>query len=234
MPEKNKPKIKITKNGPCLVSGNLPLQKEIIRADENGTPLRWEKGERYPEQENYALCRCGASKNKPYCDGSHLGINFDGTETASHKKFDECVEKIEGPEIILKDQKELCALARFCDRGKGVWDLTESSDNPEDKETAIQEACDCPSGRLVMMDKKTGKNIEPQFDPSISLIEDPASGTSGAIWAKGGIAIESAEGEEYEIRNRVTLCRCGKSMNKPFCDGRHVACKFNDGDKSLK
>ena len=46
--------------------------------------------------------------------------------------------------------------------------------------------------------------------------------------------IESADGKKYEIRNRVTLCRCGKSNNKPFCDGNHLQSRFNDGDKSLK
>jgi CDGSH-type Zn-finger protein len=51
---------------------------------------------------------------------------------------------------------------------------------------------------------------------------------------KGGVAVESADGEAYEARNRVTLCRCGRSNNKPFCDGTHVDVRFNDGDESLK
>ena len=33
----------------------------------------------------------------------------------------------------------------------------------------------------------------------------------------------------YEGRNRVTLCRCGASSNKPFCDGSHASVKFDDG-----
>jgi CDGSH-type Zn-finger protein len=51
---------------------------------------------------------------------------------------------------------------------------------------------------------------------------------SGPIWVRGGIEIESAEGHAYQVRNRVTLCRCGKSQNKPFCDGSHVAHGFHD------
>ena len=38
----------------------------------------------------------------------------------------------------------------------------------------------------------------------------------------------------YEVRNRQTICRCGKSENKPFCDGTHTEVGFNDGDESLK
>jgi CDGSH-type Zn-finger protein len=47
---------------------------------------------------------------------------------------------------------------------------------------------------------------------------------------RGGIEVHSADGRVYELRNRVALCRCGASGNKPFCDGSHVATGFNDGD----
>jgi CDGSH-type Zn-finger protein len=43
----------------------------------------------------------------------------------------------------------------------------------------------------------------------------------GALWVTGNIAIERSDGEPLERRNRVTLCRCGESMIKPLCDGRH-------------
>ena len=72
-----------------------------------------------------------------------------------------------------------------------------------------------------MQDKKTKKTVEPVFEKSIGLIEDPAMGVDGPIWVRGGIPVESAEGKNYRIRNRVTLCRCGKSLNKPFCDSSH-------------
>ncbi len=226
-------KIKVTKNGPYIVSGGLPIAKEIIVADVKGTPIRWDKGESYPAQETYALCRCGKSKNMPFCDGTHAVIKFDGTETADRKNYLDCAEKTEGPDLILTDAEKLCATARFCHRASGTWQLIEKSDNPKLKEIAIQEACDCPGGRLVAWDKSSKKPIEPAFEPSISLIEDPAANASGPIWVKGGVQIESADGFLYEIRNRVTLCRCGKSKNKPFCDGRHITSKFNDGDELL-
>ena len=224
----NNKKIKIEKNGPYLVSGDIPLEKEFVVPDNNNDPLSWKKGEKYQTEGEYHLCRCGNSKSKPFCDGSHVKTEFDGTETASKESYDKQAEKISGPEIDLKDASNLCSGARFCHRHGGTWDLTTKSDDPEAKKIAIEEACNCPSGRLKAIDKKTGKPIEPEFPPSISIIEDVPAQVSGPLWVKGGIPIESSDGSTYEIRNRQTICRCGKSRNKPFCDGSHIGSKFND------
>jgi CDGSH-type Zn-finger protein len=113
-----------------------------------------------------------------------------------------------------------------------VWNNTEQSGNPEKKRKAIRQASFCPAGRLVAR-KKDGEAIEPELKPEIGLIEDPQKKVSGPVWVKGGIEIESAEGLKYETRNRVTLCRCGKSSNKPFCDSCHIEDKFNDGDQNV-
>jgi len=79
--EIKKGKIIVSKNGPYLVSGNLPLEKEIIVPDEEGFSCEWKKGKKYPDQENYRLCRCGQSKNKSFCDGCHIESGFnDGDE----------------------------------------------------------------------------------------------------------------------------------------------------------
>ncbi len=231
--KKEEQKIKITKNGPYVVSGAIPLDKELIIVDQDHCPAKWQKKEDYPKQKDYALCRCGNSCKKPFCDGSHLK-GFDGTETASRKPYLEQAGRLIGPDLILTDDYDLCASARFCKRSLGIWKLTERSDNLENKKIAIKECCDCPSGRLVAWDKKTKKPLEPEFKPSISLVEDPDKKVSGPLWVKGNIPIESSDKDEYEKRNRVTLCRCGKSNNKPFCDGTHLDSHFNDGDESLK
>jgi hypothetical protein len=57
-----------------------------------------------------------------------------------------------------------------------------------------------------------------------------AKGLSGPLWVHGGIGVIGADGFAYEVRNRVALCRCGASRNKPFCDGSHVSTGFNDKD----
>lgn len=231
----SKQKIKVTKDGPYLVSGNLPLQKEIIKSDEAGNSIDWTKGEKMPEKETFGLCRCGESKAKPYCDGTHAKIKFDGTETAPLEGFDERAELTRGPELLLQDDRTLCAGLRFCHNKKGrVWDLAENSDNPENKKEAISQTCKCLSGRLAVSEADSDKNIEPEFEAQIGIVEDPVRCVSGPLAVKGGIPIESTDGKIYETRNRVTLCRCGKSKNKPFCDASHVSAQFNDGDKSLK
>jgi len=227
-------KIMITKDGPYVVSGNLPIDIQIIGLGKEGEPEKWVKGKDIPSNKPCALCRCGQSKNKPFCDGMHARVEFDGTETATRKPFDKQAEVINGPTLRLQDAPALCSTARFCHRGGGTWELTEHSDDPKARELAIEESCSCPSGRLVECDKETGKVIEKEFEQSMSLVEDPQNEVSGPIWLKGGVAVESSDGTTYEVRNRITLCRCGMSKNKPFCDGAHIDVGFDDGDESLR
>jgi len=214
-------KIKVSNNGPYLVSGGIPLAEESIVADSDGAAAKWRAGKKFSTKEKYALCRCGQAATKPYCDGTHQKVNFDGTETASRDRYLDQAERTDGPALTLTDAVALCAGARFCDRAGGIWDLVEQADDPEAKDIAIQEAADCPSGRLVVWNEN-GNPIEPDFTPSIKVVEDPPAGVSGPLWVRGGIPVESADGTTYEIRNRVTLCRCGRSANKPFCDASHV------------
>lgn len=54
--------IEVSKNGPLLVYGNIKLKNK--------------EGDETRKNKVTALCRCGASQNKPYCDGSHVKIGF--------------------------------------------------------------------------------------------------------------------------------------------------------------
>ena len=135
-------------------------------------------------------------------------------------------QKLAGPELELTDAEEYCAEARFCHPQGGTWRLVRQSDDPERRELAISQACNCPSGRLTAW--KDGDPIEPELEPSIGVTEDPGAGVSGPLRVKGGIEIESADGTPYETRNRVTLCRCGHSKGKPLCDGSHRRVGFKD------
>lgn len=222
-------KIQVSKDGPYLVSGDLPLAEITIGANKEGESVKWDWGKAYPAKSQYALCRCGGSANKPYCDGTHAKQGFDGTETASRKPYLEQAKLLEGPTLSLTDAESLCAFARFCDPNGQVWNLVQETADPKAKKDFIRQTCDCPSGRLVAWDNATGQPIEPHYEPSIALIEDPVEQCSGPLWVRGGVRVTSADGFSYEIRNRVTLCRCGASRNKPFCDGAHAAIKFKDG-----
>jgi CDGSH-type Zn-finger protein len=221
-----KPQIKITMNGPYNVYGNIPLTKMVIDADKDGYPYQWREVEQYPKKKTYSLCRCGKSNNKPYCDREHVNIMFDGTEKAGYAKFMDNVKLYNGPQLRLYDNKPLCVSSGFCTRDGNIWNLTTHSDTPEYREIAIEEAHDCPSGRLVVHDKEDIP-IEADFEPSIVVTEDQ-HGVLGPIWIRGKVPIMSSERMEYELRNRVTLCVCGSSDNKPFCDGHHTILEAPD------
>ncbi|MBI4331817.1 MAG: CDGSH iron-sulfur domain-containing protein [Chloroflexi bacterium] len=213
--------MKVTKNGPYLVSGGVPLTEQLICVDAHGECTGWQEEKVYPVTETYALCRCGQSKTKPFCDGAHLKTGFDGAETATRQQYLDRARNIAGPTLRLTDAEGLCASAGFCQRAGSIWKLVERPDDPEATKEITRQACECPSGRLVVWDRE-GRAIEPDLPPSIGLVLDPDAGMTGPLWVRGGIPIESADGAIYEIRNRVTLCRCGKSSNKPFCDGSHL------------
>jgi len=222
-------KIIVSKDGPYLVSGGIPLAIQTITPDKEGFSWDWVEGKSFETESQYALCRCGRSMHKPFCDGTHAKIGFEGKETATRRPYARQAEKYEGPTLLLSDAEDLCAFARFCDPGGKIWNLIEQTDDPNARELVIREANHCPAGRLVVHDKKTGEEIEHRLAPSIGVVEDPALGCSGPLWVRGGILIESQDGKRYEVRNRVTLCRCGSSSNMPFCNGSHASIKFRDG-----
>ena len=220
-------KITVTQDGPYLVEGSVPIARQTIVANAAGSSVGWRQGEELETNATCALCRCGASANKPFCDGSHLRVGFDGTETASREPYVTQAAEQVGPTLILTDVQSLCAFARFCDVAGQVWNLVEQ-DGPEAARLTTREAGLCPAGRLVAWDRGTDKALEPELDPSIGIVEDPTEGVAGPIWVRGGIPISSADGQFYEVRNRVTLCRCGASNNKPFCDASHASIGFTD------
>jgi CDGSH-type Zn-finger protein len=221
-PRNESMKITVRKNGPYHVSGGIPLKTMEVGYDDEGNCRTWNETKTYPSQhQQYALCRCGHSKEKPFCDGAHAPAHFVGTEAGDRKPFQKGAGITPGPFLTLADNEHLCAHAGFCQRAGGIENLVTSSD-PEARETAIEEGGNCPSGRRVISDTATGEAIEPDLEKSIAVIEDPVHGKPGPLWVQGGIPVIAVDGRAYEVRNRVTLCRCGKSKNKPFCDGSHL------------
>lgn len=219
------PRIEVTEDGPYVVSGQLPLRVETIVSDDADESIEWQSGREFDHKESYALCRCGHSSNKPFCDGTHNKVGFDGTETASHEKYEDGVKLYSGPTMDMTDNPSFCAVARFCDARGKAWSNVKRTDTDEGREIVGDEAMKCPSGRLIAIEKADGepRALEPEFDrQQIGLIEDPTENCSGPLWVQGGVEVVGADGEPYEVRNRVTLCRCGLSSNKPFCDGSHV------------
>ena len=108
------------------------LAQALVRLCES---IEWVESEKLRSADQYALCRCGASNTKPFCDGTHLKIGFDGTETASREPVLNQAELLDGPTMQLADAVQRSLV--------GAWSMT--------------------------------------------------------------------------------LCRCGRSENKPFCNGSHAA-----------
>jgi CDGSH-type Zn-finger protein len=114
--EKLQARVVVAKNGPYIVTGSVPLSKQTIGTDADGGSEAWRESGSFPPAEKYALCRCGHSKKKPFCDGTHAKIGFDGTETASRAPYIEQAKAIQGPAMVLTDADNLCAFARFAIR----------------------------------------------------------------------------------------------------------------------
>ena len=216
-------KIIIKENGPYVIDSDIPLKEVDSIPEKHGNAvLSYEVTKDYKEaKEGTRLCRCGHSLNKPYCDGHHAEIDFCGRELNDRKSYDEEAELLEGVVYDALDKDELCAVGRFCDRNPNFWYSLDERDGEE----TLEMGCLCPSGRLTVLDKKTGEKIEPKLEKEIYLVRDIPAGHLGPIHIRGGIEVVGSDGFSYEIRNRATLCRCGQSKNMPFCDASHLRCK---------
>lgn len=225
-------KITIAENGPYVVTGSVPIREMYIVPEGNHMILQ--EGRELPQAEEYALCRCGESNNKPFCDGSHETTQFHGEETATRERYlDRLEDIVEGKHLLLLDDGR-CAFSRFCHTERGdAWTIAEKDDDPENYRLAVKAAGECVAGRLTTVDKK-GTVLEETSTPEIIILQDPSQNTSAGIFVKGPITVVAADGTAYEVRNRVALCRCGKSENKPFCDATHISALFQDGHSALE
>ncbi|MDR2686088.1 MAG: CDGSH iron-sulfur domain-containing protein [Rickettsiales bacterium] len=220
-----KPYIKITRDGPYMVFGLSKIAEKIILTDGNGISVKYGNGDVFQvKTDPVAVCRCGRSLHAPFCDGSHIEGGFDGTCTAPKTPILKNAELIQGDKIDLADNERYCAFARFCDAGGRIWNLVMAGGEVAD-DMAVREATLCPAGRLLMF-TKDGHSLDEKYDPELNTIEDSGLKISGPLWVKGGIVVEDENGATYEIRQKQTLCRCGRSGNKPFCNGAHASSRF--------
>ena len=216
-----KPHIKIQADGSYLVTGSPKLARRIRVKNAEGESAAWEAGDDYPVQPAaFKLCRCGRSKDKPFCDDSHEEAPWDGELKADHAPSETRRQFFEGVGMILTDDNSLCAGFGFCDRFGGVWEEIKQTGDTEIRKQLKAQIARCPSGRLQYLRKKGGEPEEVEYEQMIAVIPN------GPFWVLGGIPVETPDGFVYEVRNRQLLCRCGQSKNKPFCDGTHWDIKF--------
>jgi CDGSH-type Zn-finger protein len=215
--------IDIEENGPYRVKG-VPLSRTAQVETEYGEPVDWAPDDPLETRATYRLCRCGHSQNKPFCDSSHQREGFDGTETAGHRTYAERAYPYGMDGATMPDDQSLCTHAGYCgDRFKNVWAMLREADDPAVRERIRHMVMLCPSGRISFIPEGADEPDEIPYEPSVAVVKD------GPIWVRGGVPIRGADGEAYETRNRVTLCRCGRSENKPYCDGTHTEIGFREG-----
>lgn len=217
-------RVVVTKDGPYRVEGGVRLLRTAIVKSDRGEPIRWDEGPEFEASETYELCRCGESAMKPFCDGACERVGFDGTETADRGPIANRRAPWDGAGVVLYDDLSLCTHAGFCTNLRTtVWTLADEADDAEAREEFVGMVHRCPSGRLSLADAGDPKTtVEPDLEPSIGVEPD------ASLWVRGGIPVVSEDGSAYEVRNRQTLCRCGHSGNKPFCDGGHKRKGFAD------
>jgi CDGSH-type Zn-finger protein len=195
---------------------NGPLHAQRIKA------LKNDRGESIKTGESIFLCRCGASKHKPYCDGAHSATGFSDKRPRAK---DRSVAEFVGKKVTVVDDFSLCAHAGKCVEGAPATFFTTRAgrrvSHPDASPAAqvIATIRRCPSGSLLYQVR--GK-----------LVHDYFTGTAVRVEKDGPLHVHRAKlnGEARPAtEDHYTLCRCGASLNKPFCDGRHVKIKFRDG-----
>ncbi|HSL42818.1 MAG TPA: CDGSH iron-sulfur domain-containing protein [Anaerolineales bacterium] len=219
-------RVVIIKNGPYVIEGGVPLVSKTQVVSEHGEPLTWRKdGEISVGPGEYRLCRCGQSSNKPFCDDTHLKIDFDGTEDADTAMSDTRKSTIpRGTGIIVEKDSSLCMLSGFCEFSDvGLGRLMTATQDTKMRALVMAMIERCPSGALTYRIEADGPEIEPDLPPQIAVTTEITSHgpIAGPLWVTGNISIERSDGQPFRTRNRVTLCNCGHSCNKPLCDGTH-------------
>jgi CDGSH-type Zn-finger protein len=205
-----KPVIEIETDGPYLVKGLSRLEKP--------------SGEALPAEPVMALCRCGDSGNKPFCDGTHAVNDFSGRNQADQAK--DRRKDYAGKGVTIHDNRSLCAHAAHCtERLPAVYRQKQRpwiDPDGAEVQAVVESVRACPSGALSYS-LGGAEHRDQERGPAIRLERDGPYQVTGSVDLRGELRWgEGASREHY------TLCRCGASRNKPFCDGSHWSKPFKD------
>jgi len=204
-------------NGPYLVTNAETL-------------LNW-LGEPLPTRPQMALCRCGGSANKPFCDGTHARIGF--TAKKDPKRVPDQRDAYIGTAITVLDNRGICAHSGFCtDRLSSVFHVGDErfvTPNGARMDEIIRAVRACPSGALsyALGNIEIRDGVDQARPAALEVSKD------GPYRITGGIPLKDWQGND-EARNtgasleHYSLCRCGHSQNKPFCSGMHWYVNFHD------
>jgi CDGSH-type Zn-finger protein len=206
-------------------------EQTTIRCKPNGPylveqldDLRGTRGDGLETKPVMALCRCGGSASKPFCDGTHRTNGF-----SDARLTDGSADKLESYRargITIHDNRSICAHAGRCTEGLPAVFKYKSEPWIEPDAAAVAQILDivrkCPSGALSCTVDGADVDARDPGRPSITVSKD------GPYEVSGGAQLLEATWAQGASTDRYTLCRCGGSKNKPFCDGTHWSIGFKD------
>ena len=190
-------------------------------------------GEELIARPQMALCRCGKSATKPFCDGSHADSGF--TDAKDPNRVDDRRDTYVGQQVTVLDNRGLCQHSGYCtDRLATAFRVGEEpfvAPSGGRMDELIRAVRDCPSGALSYaldgVEARADVDYHGTREPAIQVSKD------GPYRITGAIALVDADADD-ERRNagasleHYALCRCGQSQNKPFCSGMHWYVDFKD------
>ena len=213
------PQIRVVQDGPYLVT--------------NAGDFRDGLGQPLPMRPQLALCRCGGSQLKPFCDGAHARNGFSGAKDRG--RVPDRRDSYTGQQVTIFDNRGTCQHSGLCTdrlttvfRAGGDPFVAPSGGRMDEIIRAVR---DCPSGALSYgVDEEEARgdvDYQGRRDPAIEVTRD------GPYRVTGGITLSGADGEDRlrnagASREHYALCRCGHSQNKPFCSGMHWYVRFRD------
>ncbi|MBR1158509.1 CDGSH iron-sulfur domain-containing protein [Bradyrhizobium elkanii] len=209
--------IVVRRNGPYEPDPGVPIVDHLGVPIAAAAPVR--------------LCRCGQSQTKPFCDDSHVARGL--TDARDPRRVPDKLEVYAGQQAYVFDNRGTCAHSGFCtDRLASVFRLDEepfiapSGARLDDLINAVRR---CPSGAL-------GIGMGPERNASLSDVNRPPQievSKDGPYRVTGHVELVDEDGASIvqnagASQEHVSLCRCGASLNKPFCSGMHWNVAFRD------
>ena len=211
--------IMVAANGPYLAT-NVPAVRTYL-------------GEQLAVPPQLALCRCGQSALKPFCDGTHARSGFSGEKDPG--RVPDRRDSYHGQQVTVFDNRGICQHSGLCtDRLPTVFRTDAEpfvAPSGGRLDEIIRAVRDCPSGALSLALGQEESRLLVDWDAgreaAIEVSQDGPYRVTGAISLTdaSGASVGQAAGSS---REHYALCRCGHSRNKPFCSGMHWYSGFRD------